>query len=58
MLTWKYSLIVFFFPTTNYSKNLVFLRFRVVLEGLERSGRPVATFPPVFVKIAWCGKEL
>ena len=30
-------------------KNLVFLRFRVVLDGLERSRRPVATFPPIQV---------
>ena len=39
-------------------KNLVFLRFIWSLEGLERSGRPVARFPPIFVENAWRDNEL
>ena len=40
------------------SKNLVFLRFIWTLEGLEMSGRPVATFPPILVPICPEGAEL
>ena len=40
------------------SKNVVFLRDMVVLDGLERSGRPVATFPPILVPRSLHGANL
>ncbi len=41
MLKYKQSLILSLCPTNKSLNNLDFLKFLEVLEGLERSGRPV-----------------